>query len=133
MASGQPQMGFLFPCSGCEPLTQLTLKDMWYRSAEVKPGRTQVTLFPSQMEGLYIHTVTSVFQRKDDFFHLKNIYVSHRKHLRRRSCNVLLERRETRNHCWVLEKYPCYRNSPQLGFVFSWLTQGQDFQSLYFY
>lgn len=67
MASGQPQMGFLFPCSDCEPLTQLTLKDMWYRSAEVKPGRTQVTLFPSQMEGLHIHTATSAFCRKDDF------------------------------------------------------------------
>lgn len=46
---------------------------------------------------------------------------------------VCFGRQETRNCCRVLEWYPCYRNSPQLVFVFSWPSWGQDFQSLYFY
>lgn len=132
MASGQPQMGFLFPCSACKPLTQLTLKDMWHRAAEVKPGRTQVTLFPSQMEGLHTHTVTSVFCRKDDFF-TRKIFMSATATTRGGEAAMCSGRQETRNHCLVSEQYPCYRNSPQLGFVFSWPTQGKDFQSLYFY
>ena len=40
---------------------------MWYGSTEVKPERTEVTLFPSQTEGLYIHMATFVFCGKDDF------------------------------------------------------------------
>lgn len=79
MASGQPQMGFLFSCSDCEPLTQLTLKDMCYRSAEVKPGRTQVTLFA---DGRFAHTHSHLcVLQKILFFYLKNIYVSHCNHL----------------------------------------------------
>lgn len=33
----------------------------------MKPERTEVTLFPSQREGLHIHMATFVFCRKDDF------------------------------------------------------------------
>lgn len=104
----------------------------WYRSAEVKPGRTQVTFFPPQMEGLHIHKATSAFCRKDDFFTWK-IFISATTTTWGGEVAMRSGRQETRNRCWVLERYPCHRNTPRLGFVFSWPKQGQDFQSLYFH
>lgn len=60
-------MGFLFPCSDCEPLTRLTSEDTQHRSTEVRSDRTKPTPFPSQAAALYIHTLTFVFCKKRIF------------------------------------------------------------------
>lgn len=70
VTSGQPQMGFLFPCSDCKPLTRLTSKDTQHRSTEVRPDRTRATPFPSQAAALHIHTLTFAFCKKMIFFFL---------------------------------------------------------------
>lgn len=61
-------MGFLFPCSDCEPLTRLTSEDTQHRSTEVRPDRTKPTPFPSQAAALYIQTLTFAFCKKRIFF-----------------------------------------------------------------
>lgn len=124
VTSGQPQMGFLFPCSDCKPLTRLTSKDTQHRSTEVRPDRTRATPFPSQATALHIHTLTFAFCKKMIFFFFK---------LEKEEgggCRVLGEESSCR---WVLEQHLHYRDLPHTWFLsFSWPTQRQDFQSLHF-